>query len=304
MHWFWIALGAPLLWSLVNISDDYLVTKFSKGGKAIGALVIFSSIVGFMAAILMAFFVSGIFDISFADKLILMFIGAFSIVWVIFYLYALEIEDVSAVVPWFLVNPIFGYILGYIFFRETLSFKQILGSAIILVGALIISLNVSNVSPTLKKKVAVYMLISCFFFSLIGVMFKFVATTDNFWIASFWEHLGLGFIGFLILAFMPHYRRSFLDMHKSGGNKIFAVNVSSEGLTIAGNLLTNYALLIAPISLVYLVASYQPAIVLLLTFLLTKFFPNIIKEDFSWKTLWPKLLAISIMIMGSMVLFI
>ena len=67
---------------------------------------------------------------------------------------------------------------------------------------------------------------------------------------------------------------------------------------------TNFALLLAPVTMVYLIGSLQPAIVLFLTILSTKFFPHIIKENLSKRVLIPKILAILLMIIGSAVLFL
>ena len=82
------------------------------------------------------------------------------------------------------------------------------------------------------------------------------------------------------------------------------MNVVSEFTTIAGNLLTNYALLIAPVALVYMVGSFQPAVVLILTFFSTRFWPKIVSENFSYKIIIPKMIAIVLMFVGSAILFI
>ncbi|MFA5773242.1 MAG: hypothetical protein WC908_01035 [Candidatus Paceibacterota bacterium] len=46
MSWFFIALGAPFLWAIVNIADQYLVKKYAIGHKGSGGLVLFSSLIG------------------------------------------------------------------------------------------------------------------------------------------------------------------------------------------------------------------------------------------------------------------
>jgi len=47
MSWFFIALGAPFLWAIVNIADQHLVKKYSTGHKGSGGLVLFSSLIGY-----------------------------------------------------------------------------------------------------------------------------------------------------------------------------------------------------------------------------------------------------------------
>jgi hypothetical protein len=93
-------------------------------------------------------------------------------------------------------------------------------------------------------------------------------------------------------------------MNQKGGFKIFLLNLVAEIVTIFGNLLNNYALLLAPVAMVYLVGSFQPAIVLVLVIISTIFFPKFIKEDISRKVLIPKIAAILLMILGSAFLFL
>jgi drug/metabolite transporter (DMT)-like permease len=306
MKWFFIALAAPFLWAIVNIADNYLVSNFSVKEKerSSGGLVLFSSLIGIFIAFIIKFFVPNVFDISNLDKILLMFSGTLTILWVVFYLFALEIEDTSAVVPWFLAVPVFGYILGYLFLGETLTVNQYIGSAIIFIGFFFISFDFSGEKRRLKKKLLFYMLSASLIIAIAGIIFKYVTVENNFWVSSFWEYFGLGTTGFLIYLFIPKYRNEFKYMNKTGGWKIFIVNIGSELMTISGNLLTNFALLLAPVAMVYIVQSFQPALVLLVTILGTKFLPHIIKEDMSKKVLIPKIVAISLMILGSIVLFL
>lgn len=304
MNWFFIALGAPFLWALVNIFDQYLVEKYSTGERGSGGLVLFSSLIGIFAAILIGIFTTGVFSIPLLDKILLIIVGGITIAWIILYLFTIEIENISAVVPWFLTIPIFGYVLGYIFLGETLTLQQISGSLVILLGVLLISINFSGQKKEFKWRVVFYMLTACFLSSISGVIFKYVTVENSFWISSFWEYFGLGFFGILIYLFVPKYRSEFISMNKQGGRKIFTLNTLSETLTIFGNLLTNYAIILAPVALVYLVSSFQPAIVLFMTLIATKFFPNIAKEDVKKNVLLPKIIAIIIMIIGSTILFL
>ena len=306
MSWFLIALGAPFLWAIVNIADDYLVSKYSQKEKerSSGGLVIFSSLIGLVVAFFILIFTNGIWSLSVLDKFLLFLTGGLTIVWIILYLYALEIEDISAIVPWFLIVPIFGYFLGYIFLGETLTKYQIIGTIIVLVGALLNSIDFSGEKRKLKKKPVLYMILACIAIAVSGVIFKFVTLEGSFWASSFWVDLGLGIFGLIIYRFGPKYRIEVQYMRKIGGIKILSLNIISELMSIVGNLMTNFALLLAPVTMIYLVSSFQPAIVLILTILGTKFLPHIITENISRRVLIPKIIAITIMIIGSFFLFI
>ncbi len=305
MNWFFIALGATFLWALVNIADQYLISKYSDKEKehSSGGLVLFSSLIGIVIAILIAIFVRGLFDIPSSDIFLLLFTGLLTIIWVVLYLYALEVEEVSNIVPWFLTVPMFGYIFGYIFLDEVLTSNQILGTIIMLLGLVLLSIDFSAEKRQIKRKPVFYMLLACILVALSGIIFKYVTIEGDFWVSSFWEYVGLGITGIIIYLFVPKYRREFMNMNHKGGVKIFIVNTISELATVSGNLLTNFALLLAPVTMVYLVGTFQPAIVLILTVLGTKFLPHIVKENLSKKVLVPKIIAIGVMIVGSIFLF-
>ena len=306
MNWFLMALVATFFWAIVNIFDNYLVLNFSdkERERSSGGLVLFSSLIGLFIALGIFIFVPSLFNIPVLDKVLLFIAGILTIVWIIFYLFALEIEEVSNIVPWFLTVPVFGYILGYLFLGETLTNLELLGSLIILIGVGAISIDWQQGKRKIKHKPVLYMGIACFLVAVSGVIFKYVTIENNFWVSSFWEYLGLGISGLLIYLFVPKYRNEFHFMNRTGGKKIFLLNITSELFTIGGNLLTNYALLLAPITLVYLVGSFQPAIVLLLAILGTKFFPKIVEENISKETLKIKFFAMFLMLLGTLLIFI
>jgi drug/metabolite transporter (DMT)-like permease len=208
------------------------------------------------------------------------------------------------VAPWFLTTPIFGYALGYIFLHETLSPQQLFGSLVVLFGVFLISIDFSGQKKKFKWEPMFYMLVACLLIAISGVIFKYVTIGNNFWVSSFWEYAGLGGFGIILYLFAPKYRNEFILMNKQGGAKIVTLNTVSEILTILGNLLTNYAILLAPVAMVYMVSSLQPAIVLFLTLFATRFFPNIAKENLKGNILLPKIIAIVIMIAGSVILFL
>ena len=116
MNWFLIALVAPFVWGIVNIGDHYLISKYSDTTKerSSGGLVLFPSMIAVFVVFFIMIFNNGIFNISLNDKILLMLSGALTIIWMVLYLYALEIEDTSAIVPWFLTVPVFGLSLIHI----------------------------------------------------------------------------------------------------------------------------------------------------------------------------------------------
>jgi drug/metabolite transporter (DMT)-like permease len=168
----------------------------------------------------------------------------------------------------------------------------------------LISIDFSGEKRKFKWLPALYMIVACILVAISGLIFKYVTIGENFWVSSFWEYVGLGSFGIILYIFVPKYRHEFMLMNHEGGKSIFLLNSFSEIITIVGNLLTNYAIMLAPITMVYLVGSFQPAIVLFMTLLATKFFPKIVTEDLNRQVLLPKIIAVVIMVAGSIVLFL
>lgn len=305
MHWFFYAFVAPFLWALVNICDQYLVARYGAGRNNPGALVLFSSLIGIFVALGIGIFAGHVFAISFFEQALLALSGVFTILWVILYLYAIKTADISSVVPWFVTVPAFGYILGYFFLGEDLSLYQKVGSLIVLLGTFILSMDFSKAGEyRFKSRLALYMVPACLLVAVVGIIFKYVTVSGDFWVSSFWVHVGLGLSGIFIYLISKSYRQAFIEMLRHGGLKILSLNGGSELVSVAGNLASSYATLLAPVALVLIVANFQPAILLFLTILGTKFFPGIVQEDLSKRVLIPKIISIGIILVGSIFLFL
>ncbi len=302
--WIILTLSAVVLWSFVNIADNYLVERNKKFGHPIGALVIFSSIFGFVGALAIYLFSKGSFALPPKEILILLIAGLCNVSWIIFYLKALPDEDVSSVIPWFLAAPFFGYVLGYLFLGEQLTAQQLFGGVVILVGGLLLSIKHGHESGrvTVRWGLIRNMVIASFLIALWSVLFKFVGRESGFWVSSFWEHVGLGIGGLIIILFIPAYRKGFSEIMKSDGKQVLGISLFSESATIIGNLLANYAILLVPVSAVLLLEVVQPAIVFVLGIVFTVFFPSILTEDISAKNLLQKGVSIAIMVVGAVLL--
>lgn len=304
--WFFIALIAPFLWSIVNHADKYLLSKHSTN-STIGSLMIFSTFAGVIVLFVSPFYVVDIFNISLIHALTLILVGLIIALSIMLYLFALNEDETSLVVPFTQLIPVFGYFFGYLFLGETLSSLQMSGVAIIIVGAGILSLEFEEESGLrIKKRLICYMIGMTILAALCDTVFKFIAVDAGFWKSAFWEHIGLILFGCILYIFFKRYRQDFIKIFNYGKNKyeIISINIISEILTLIGNLLTHYALLLAPVALVLVVSSYQPAFVFMWGIILTLFLPHLATEKISKKHLLHKIASIGIIFVGSYLLFI
>lgn len=303
-NWFLIALIAPILWSVVNHIDKYMLSKYLKE-RGVGALLIFSALASvIILPFIVLFYHSQIFNITLTDLLILIFVGFLSVLAFYFYLKGMDEEEASVVVPLFQLVPVFGYFLGYLILGESLNTTQIFSSLLIISGIifLVVEIDIDN-RITLKSRVLLLVTISSFMFALHDTLFKKVAITESFITAVFWQYVSLTVSGLLILIFAKKYREDFLSMFKNMGGKILSLNILSEVLYMIGNLANNFATLLAPVAIVLVVSSYQPVFVFIIGILLTIFLPRISMEKISTKHLLHKIVSIMIILIGSYFLY-
>lgn len=301
MNWFLIALIAPALWSITNHIDKYLVEKYFKGG-GIGALIIFSSIIGVFFVPLIPFFTDGVFDISIIQAALLIAGGLILVAGWLLYIYALARDEASIVAPLFQLIPVFLFVLGYIFLNEVLTSKQILGSLLILLGGVSLSLDLSSRMPRVKRAVLFFMIAASFFIAVHALSFKMVAIETNFWVATFWVYIGILMAALLLIIFVKNYRREFLRVITINKIPVIGLNALNEILGTLGDFIIRFAALLAPLALAQTVNGFQPLFVLIFGIILTLFFPKLGTESLLKKDLAQKLIAIAVMFVGTYIL--
>ncbi|OGZ26966.1 MAG: hypothetical protein A2365_01570 [Candidatus Nealsonbacteria bacterium RIFOXYB1_FULL_40_15] len=299
MNWFFVALIAPILFSVSNYIDKFLLSRYFKKG-AVGALTIFSSAIGAFILPTIYLIQPSAVKINPTFAVIIISSGFLYIISLIPYLKALEKDDSSVVVPLFQLIPVFIYFLGYILLGETLSLRQILASLLVISGAFILSLE--HKSGKIKKEVLGLMVLSCFLVSFNIVIFKVVAINEDFWTTSFWEYSGFALCGILLLVFIKSYRKQFFSMIRKSAGAVISINFFNEAINIVAKIIMNFAALFVPVVLVSVIGGLQPFFIFVFGILLSVFFPGFIKENLERKYLIQKLAAIIIMFAGTAIL--
>ena len=295
--WILLALLAPLLWACVNHIDKYLLSTHFKGNN-VGALMLFSTLIAVPLLPVMFALNPSALGMKWEHIALLLGVGILGGLAVWLYLHALDEEEASIIVPLFQTTPIFGFIFAFFLLGETITPVQFVGCLLIITGSVIITLEFDEERHVrLKKKVAFLMLGSAAIFGLYETIFKVVAIEEPFWSSIFWQHVGLLIVG-LCLLFVTRFRKRFFSLIKEYGVRITALNVGSELLTILGNVITSYVLLLAPVVLVLVITGIQPMLVFLVGIILTFLFPHIIRERTSTWHLVHKASAILIMFIG------
>jgi len=302
MNWFLIALLPPALWSITNHFDKYLLSKYFKG-EGLGALMIISSIVGLLLLPFIILFHPEVIANFNLKYLLISLNGFFYLLATIPYFYALQKDEASIAVPLFQMVTVFTFFLSYLVLKETLNPNQIIGGMIIIIGAVLISLDLTiHKKVKFKKGVFLLMAFSSLLYAINFLFFKYFAIDGNFWITSFWEYIGFAIFAVLLLIFIKPYRKEFFKVIKINKLSMLSINGINEILNIIAKASFNFASLLAPITLIWIVDGFQPFFVFIYGIILTLFFPKISQENISKNVLIQKFLAITIMFLGAFII--
>jgi len=300
MNWFFIALAAPLLWSICNHIDKFQVEKFYKNVRP-ETLLIFTSIVSLGFSLIILLVKHDVYHMALKSAVIVLVAGVLYFLANLPYIYALTKDEASRVIPLFQVQPIFSYALALLFLGEKLSVAQLLGGLIILSGSILITLDLDD-KFRLKKSVFGLMMLSTALFASEGFLFKFVGRDVGFWPTAFYQYLGTAIIG-LAMCMLPVFRNDLKSVVRKHGKHVVVLSVFDESLNVAARVCFNYATLLAPLALVVLVNGFQPFFVIIIGVILTLFLPSAGRESLLRKHLAQKLISVIIIFAGTYFLF-
>jgi drug/metabolite transporter (DMT)-like permease len=191
------------------------------------------------------------------------------------------------VAPFFQASPVFAYALGYLVLGERLSHVQLLGGAMIICGALLISLRLHGPRTAFKPRLIMLMLTCAFALSISSLIFKVYALEDEFWTTTFWMLVGEAIFGAGLMAIRSN-RRQFAELLRRNTGALLGINGANEMINLGGGLGARYALVLAPLSLVQAIGSTTTLFVFVIGVVLTLLAPRLGHEDLSWGNLIQK----------------
>src|SRR3989344_8493125 len=108
MNWFFVAILAPLFWSVNTHFDKFILSKYSKG-RCVGSVFLFSTFfsVIFSVVLLVLRYAEITSYSSFQNFLLFLIPGFLNAFGLYFYLQSLKKEESSIVVALFQLSPVF-----------------------------------------------------------------------------------------------------------------------------------------------------------------------------------------------------
>jgi drug/metabolite transporter (DMT)-like permease len=295
-----------VLWAISVHLDKYLVERFFKESN-VAVLLVFTALAGVLLLPFIWYCEPSVMSPSAGSIALIIFAGILYMTAMLLYLRALQSEEASVVSPFFQAGPLFGYVLAYLVLGETLTRQQMAGGAMIVTGALIVSLRFAPSLPSpasgggegrgFKARLAVLMLACGFIMALASLIFKVFAIKVEFWTTTFWMFVGEGIFG-LGLLMIPAFRRQFMALVRANTAALLSINASNELFNLGGGLGNRYALLFAPLSIVQAIGSTTTLFVFAFGIVLSVFFPGFGRENLSGRELAQKGMAAIIVAIG------
>lgn len=296
MSWLFFAFSGPVLWAISVHFDKYLVERFFKESD-VAVLLVFTALIGIVLLPVIWYYEPAVLSPSAGSIALIILAGILYMTALLLYLQALQSEEASVVAPFFQAGPLFGYVLAYFVLGETLSPRQMAGGALIIIGALIVSIRFGQSMRMFKARLALLMLACGFIMALSALIFKVFAIRVEFWTTTFWMFVGEGIFGAALLM-IPSYRRQFIALVRANTAALLSINASNELINLGGGLGSRYALLFAPLSIVQAIGSTTTLFVFAFGIMLSVFFPGFGRENLSGRELAQKGMAAIIVAIG------
>jgi transporter family protein len=291
--WAIFAIIAVFIWAVANIIDKYLLSKWVRNPII---LIIFTSVIGVVAG-LVIFFYQGLDQLSTHNLILAMIAGISYMLGTMFYFKAAKIDEISRVAPLFHLAPIFVLILAAIFLGERFSIIKYFGTFLLIGGAFLIS-SKDHFSFKFGGHVK-QMVLSTFCFSLTLVITKYLLDFADFW--SVFSYIRFGTI-FVLVPILYTQHKELINLVKKKGKKVVGLISFNESINVFAVLLMTIAASSGFITLVESLASLQALFVFLLALGISMFYPKILKEEISGSTIIIKIVAIIILIVGSIMI--
>lgn len=299
-----LVIVASFLWGLTNHIDKFMIGGVDKSANSVKTLLVFSTLMAGVVLSPIWLIISG-FQVAISGiSLICILLSSFVyILATYFYFKALEKNDASIVVVMFQLIPVFSYVLAFVFFRETLTSRQIIGSIIIIISAVLISFDFKQKSSKYKGLALFLMALSSLSYAIYFVLFDIGMRNSPYNSCAFWFQIGFLILG-LILFCLKSFRSAFINAIKNNGKIYLSLNLANEAVNLIANLLVNFANLTIPLALVNTLNGFQGAFVFILGVIGVKLLPKYFKEDLNKKVVIQKVSCIALSIVGIIILFV
>ncbi len=290
--WLFFALLAPIIFSIVQILTKYIVSNHFDD------IWHYVMVYGLVNIIFLIIFPIKYVQLMPLEIMIYAIVAALlSIAGCYFYIKAVSIEEITRVIPLFRFMPLFVIIISYFFLSEKLPPLFLVAFTLIFIGSLLISVEKNALKITLRK--AFYLMVaSSVIYALVDVFIKKMFLTQNYWDVVTWLRLLIFFFTIILILFKWNSFK--LLITKKAKPCMAALGI--ELLNLGALFSLFYAFSLGFVSLTTVIESFESFFVLVYALLLARWYPAILKEEFSKTIIITKVVAIILMFSGIMII--
>lgn len=298
MLWLLVAILSYLFFSLASLGDKLLLKDKIKPKLYTFYVGIFSGL-----TILLAPFAK--FSSASPSLFIWIILEAMAFLFGVYYMFrALENFDASKAVPVIgAVQPIFVLILSFfVWGDEVIAAKNIIAFLILLAGSIIISLEKK---PQVTKTFLQLTMISALMFSLDYIFSKVIFLSIKDFLAGMVLMRIFIFLFALAFLFNQSFRREAFSKSIAFTKKTGALMFGAQTAGGLAVFLQSFAISLAPVAYLAVLNSLrgiQYVFLFLFTTFLSYFYPNVLREGISGKTIIQKIFSIILIVLGLAVL--
>lgn len=290
MLWALFTLLAAFSWAISSIIDKYVLTKIVRNPYI---PVIYLGIIGLVLSFSIYIF-RGFSFLSWFNILLCLIAGFFFLLVHVFYFKAVNVEEVSRVVPLFQLSSVFVLVFAAFFLGEIFTLIQYFGIFLLITGSVLVSSK--NIKKPRLGSAFWFMLLAAFFVSFSVVLRKYLLSFSDFWTIFSYSWIGTS------LASIPVFYLNFKDFSSSLNKKAVTCMTSAGLISVLGSLSFTAAMSFGFVTLVSALSSVRPFFVLFIVLLLSVFFPKILKEELKKSVFLTKLMAIAIVVAGTILI--
>lgn len=297
MSWFLFAIIAYFFYALVSTIDKFLLRQ-----PATTKPVVFSFYIGILSIFTFVLAPLGLSWPGVGKFLFAVLAGLVFFIYLSLFFRALDINETSRVIPIIGgVTPILVLFFSYLFLSEGLGIRQFVAFALLVFGGILISLKKKEGTISEGVKGVKYIIAALLFGSSYLVLAKFVFFQQNFISGFLWSRLGIVLGAILLLLWRP-WRREIFSGARHATKGLSALLVSNKLIAGFGSLFLHLAISRGNVSLINAMQGTEYAFLFILALILSKKFPQILRERLSAGIIAQKIIAICLIGVGLAIL--
>jgi uncharacterized membrane protein len=298
MEWIIFSLIGTIFFSAAGVMEKLILGSYTENCKA---LLVCQVLVSQLFSISVFIIIGANF--IYPESVFALIAGFLQILPTIFYLKALQIEEVSKVTALENLYPIFIFIGSVILLGEKLEPRACVGGLLLFVGSFLISFQRNSpngrasfltLSSAIKPLILYWILTALYYISI-----KYILISTDEWNLYIWSSLG-NLVAIIPLLGIQSIRYEVKKFFEKGNFVVFTL-ISTESLMFLGIIFSIFACSTGSITLVSSIGALQPILTLLLVLAASIFIPGLAKkleENIEWNSLVHKSISFIFVLVG------